>query len=221
MFALLDTCHAVSTARGRLCACLEQPELGYLRNAASDLRLPAGAQVFGDGARAEFIYGLRQGVVMLTRHMADGRRQILTFLFPGDCFGFAIDDAHRCTAIALRPSAFCRIPTSTLDGQPNLAARLHDIACARLADSLEQVVRLGRMSAEERVSDFLYRLWQRLDRPAEIDMPMRLSDVADHLGLRQETVSRQMGKLRRAGAIGQLARDGLLPILDGQSLRRL
>jgi CRP/FNR family transcriptional regulator len=220
MLALLDTCHAFSSARGRLCACLEQPDLGHLRNAASDLRLPAGAKIFGEGMRTDFIYGLRQGAVALSRHMADGRRQILAFLFPGDCFGFAVDGVHGCTAVALRASAFCQIPVSALDEQPNLAVRLHGIACARLADSLEHVVRLGRMSAQERVADFLYRLWHRLDCPAEIDLPMHLGDIADHLGLRPETVCRHLGTLRRKGSIGSLAQDGILPILDGPSLRR-
>lgn len=220
MLALLDTCHAFSSARGRLCACLEQPDLGYLRNAASDLRRPAGVKVFAEGQRAEFIYGLRQGAVMLTRSLADGRRQVLSFLFPGDCFGFPVDGLHGCTSVTLRPSAFCQIPLSALDQQSGLTARLHKVACARLADSLEHVVRIGRMSAEERVADFVYRLWQRLDRPVEIDLPMRLGDIADHLGLRPETVCRHLGTLRKKGIIGPLAQDGILPVLDGHSLLR-
>lgn len=220
MLALLDTCHAFSSARGRLCACLQQPDIGHLRTVASDLRLPAGTEVFSSGEQAHFVYGLRQGAVMLFQRMHDGRRQILSFLLPGDCFGFATDGVHGCTAVTLRPSAFCRIPVLGLEGQQNLTARLHQIARARLADSLEHLVRLGRMTAEERVADFLYRLWQRLDFPAEIDLPMRMADIADYLGLRQETVCRRLSALRRAGAIGQLAQDGLIPIYDGQSLRR-
>lgn len=221
MLALVDTCHAFATAQGRLCACLEQRELGYLRSVAGDARLPAGQPVFAEGDAAHSIYGLRQGTVMLTRRLADGRRQVLSFLFPGDCFGFAADGIHGCTAVPLRPSTFCRFPVQALVDNPQLEARLSAIARARLTEALEHLVRLGRLTAAERVADFLFRLWRRLDCPPELELTMRLADIADHLGLRPETVSRQLAALRQAGKIGPLALDGLLPILDGHSLRRL
>lgn len=220
MLTLVDTCLATPAARGRLCACLEPPALGRLRAVAGDCRLVGGEVLFAQGDPAHEVYGLRQGAVMLLHRLGDGRRQVLSFLFPGDTFGFADSGIHACTAIALRRASFCRFPLSALDGDPQLALRLHEIARARLADGLEQVLRLGRMSAAERLADFLFWLWRRLDCPAELHLPMRLIDVADHLGLRPETVSRQLAALRRAKLIGALTPDGMLPVLDGEALRR-
>lgn len=220
MLALVDICHATPAARGHLCACLEPSALGRLRAVAGDSRLAAGEVLFAQGQPAEALYGLRQGAVMLVSQLGDGRRQVLSFLFPGDTFGFAADGRHGCSAIALQRSGFCRIPLSALDDDPMLAVRLHAIARTRLADGLEHALRLGRLSAAERVADFLFWLWRRLDRPAELHLPMRLVDIADHLGLRLETVSRRMTSLRQAGLIGALASDGVLPVLDGEALRR-
>lgn len=220
MLPLADTCLATSAARGRLCACLEPSALGRLRAVAGDGWLEAGGVLFAQGEPAGDLFGLRQGAVMLVHRLSDGRRQVLSFLFPGDTFGFADGPVHDCSAIALRRVSFCRFPVPALDADPAMALRLHHIARARLADGLEQVLRLGRMSAAERVADFLYWLWNRLDRPAELHLPMRLPDVADHLGLRPETVSRRLAELRRAGLIGALSADGILPIHDGAALRR-
>lgn len=220
MLALLDVCHATASARGRLCACLEPQALGRLRAVAGDSRLVEGETLFAQGAAADAVYGLRQGAVMLASRLPDGRRQVLSFLFPGDTFGFAANGRHACSAVALRRSSFCRIPMTALEGDPELALRMHTIARARMADALEHMVRLGRMTAAERVSDFLFWLWRRLDGPDELHLPMRLVDVADHLGLRLETVSRRMAALRRAGILGPLSCDGVLPILDGPALRQ-
>lgn len=219
MLTLVDTCLATPAARGRLCACLEPSAFGRLRAVAGDCRLMGGEVLFAQGDSADELFGLRQGAVMLVQHLGK-RRQVLSFLFPGDTFGFAEGGVHGCTAIVLRRAGFCRFPLSALDGDPQLASRLHAIARARLLDGLDQLLRLGRMTAAERLADFLYWLWQRLDRPVDLHLPMRLMDVADHLGLRPETISRQMTALREAGLIGGLSVDGILPVFDGPGLRR-
>ena len=72
----------------------------------------------------------------------------------------------------------------------------------------------------EKLADFLFWLWRRLEMPGELHLPMRLLDIADHLGLRLETVSRQLAALRRAGLVGPLGADGVLPVLNGAALRQ-
>lgn len=220
MLALIDTCQATVTARGRLCACLEPSALGRLRAVTADARLPAGEEVFVEGQDAEYLYGLRQGAVMLTHRLADGRRQVLSFLFPGDVFGFTAGSRHMCSAIALQRSSFCRIPLSALNTDSQLAARLHQIARACLADALDHAVRLGRMSAKERVADFLFRMWRRMGEPDELQFPFSRVDIADYLGLRPETVSREIASFRRNGLIGPLSSDGIMSVLAPSSLQK-
>lgn len=220
MLALPDLCQANSTARGRMCACLEPKALGRLRSVAGDSRLGPGDVLFAPGDAADCVYGLRHGAVMLSNRLGDGRRQVLSFLFPGDIFGFADNGYHACTAQALTRAGFCRMPLAGLESDPQLSLRLHLAARARMADALEHTLRLGRMRAGERLADFLYWLWRRLEKPSELHLPMRQLDIADHLGLRLETVSRQLSGLRRAGLVGPLSADGVLPILNGPALRQ-
>ena len=220
MLAVPDLCQANATARGRMCACLEPKALGRLRSVAGDSRLGPGDVLFAPGDAADCVYGLRHGAVMLSSRLGDGRRQVLSFLFPGDIFGFTDDGKHACTAQALTRAGFCRMPLAGLESDPQLSLRLHLAARARMADALDHTLRLGRMRAGERLADFLYWLWRRLEKPSELHLPMRQLDIADHLGLRLETVSRQLSGLRRAGLVGPLGTDGVLPILNGNALRQ-
>lgn len=219
MLALIDTCHATPQARGRLCACLPPPDLGRLRRVAGDLRLDSGTMVFVEGEPAESLFGVRQGTVMLTKRLGDGRRQVLSFLYPGDTFGFA-DDRAACSAVTLGRTSLCRIPFPALRDDPALAAQMRRIAGRTLAAALNHMLLLGRMTARERVAAFLTETWTRTGRPDELHLPMKVADIGDYLGLRPETVSRMFSEFRRAGWIGPLLPDGTLAVLDPPAVAR-
>ena len=63
------------------------------------------------------------------------------------------------------------------------------------------MVLLGRKTARERLSAFLLDLAARRPPSAAIDLPMSRSDIADHLGMTVETVSRTFSQLARERAI--------------------
>ena len=58
---------------------------------------------------------------------------------------------------------------------------------------------LGRASALERVAGFFAAMVDGRGGSVEIDLPMNRGEIADHLGLTIETVSRQISRLRREG----------------------
>ena len=70
-----------------------------------------------------------------------------------------------------------------------------------LLTAQDHLLVLGRQSAKERVASFLLRLADRTDvgRGDRLDLPMSRQDIADHLGLTIETVSRMIGELKREG----------------------
>ncbi|CAA7615348.1 Crp/Fnr family transcriptional regulator [Magnetospirillum sp. UT-4] len=218
MFSLTDACHANAAARGRLCACLHGGTLGRLRSLTGDLGAAAATRLFTPGAPADHLFGLRQGMVMLSSQMPDGRRQVLAFLLPGDIFGFTADSIHHETATALERSSFCRFGRDDIEADPELSERLHQVARRQLLDAHDRLLCLGRMTAPERVAGFLADLRRRSGRPAALHLPMRLADIADHLGLRPETVSRCFTDLRRQGVIGTLGVDGILPLYRPEAL---
>jgi CRP/FNR family nitrogen fixation transcriptional regulator len=61
---------------------------------------------------------------------------------------------------------------------------------------------LGRKSALEKIATFLLDMAERTADDSTLDLPMSRTDIADHLGLTIETVSRSFTQLERQGIIG-------------------
>jgi CRP/FNR family nitrogen fixation transcriptional regulator len=56
---------------------------------------------------------------------------------------------------------------------------------------------LGRKNAQGRIAAFLVEMAHRLKSAQMVDLPMSRQDIADHLGLSIETVSRTLTQLAR------------------------
>lgn len=148
---------------------------------------------------------LDDGVVRLYKSLPDGRRQIMGFALPGDFLGLALMDRYGVTAEAITPVKVCRFQRSSfvsfIDDKPHLLRRLHEFAGHELSLAQDQMLLLGRKTAEEKVAAFLINLQARFARigpmSVTIALPMGRQDIADYLGLTIETVSRTLTKLAR------------------------
>ena len=74
-----------------------EEDLRALAQIGAKLRIGRGQTIFNEGDPAEHGYKLVSGVVRLCKHLADGRRQIVQFLFPGDFFSFMELGGHSLT----------------------------------------------------------------------------------------------------------------------------
>jgi CRP/FNR family transcriptional regulator, anaerobic regulatory protein len=137
--------------------------------------------------------------------LPDGRRQVVGFALPGDFLGLAMDDHYGFSADAVGAVRACRFSreafSTLLDEKPHLLRRLHEFATHELRLAQDQMVVLGRRTAEEKVASFLAGLrdrWARINRiSVTIPLPMSRQDIADFLGLTIETVSRTLSQLAR------------------------
>jgi len=187
---------------------------------AKTLRMREHEIVFEEGDAADRLYEIADGAVMLYKMLPDGRRQVLEILGQGDLFGLSGGDAHDCTAETLSASGFRvvdrRDAEASVAGQQKISLCLRD----RLTFLHEHAVLLGRKSACERVATFL--LWMALGRArraggapatntAVIRLAMTRQEIADHLGLTIETVSRVISDIRRRGIV----------VADGQDRLRV
>lgn len=162
--------------------------------------------LFAQGDEVRYAYRILSGVVRTYRMMPDGRRHVTDFLLAGDLLGFEIGEEHNVSAEAVSDCVIRRYPRRQLElaanDQPVVARRLLTLACDRLAAAQSQMVSLGRKTAEERFASFLLGLVDRaLGVDRAIALPMTRADIADHLGLTIETVSRLFSRLRREGVI--------------------
>ena len=103
----------------------------------------------------------------------------------------------------------CRFARSTflacIEGKPHLLRRLHEFAGHELSLAQDQMLLLGRRTAEEKVAAFLINLQARYARigaaSVTVPLPMSRQDIADYLGLTIETVSRSLTKMARAKSL--------------------
>ena len=79
--------------------------------------------------------------------------------------------------------------------------QLFSILCDEMSAAQDQMLLLGRKSAEERVVSFLLAVHRKSGVGNAIEVPMSRLDIADYLGLTIETVSRMMTGLTRRGLI--------------------
>ncbi|MGX1097080.1 helix-turn-helix domain-containing protein [Amorphus sp. MBR-141] len=176
-----------------------------LEEFGSLIAVERNAEIFAQGEPATHLYKVVSGVVRTCVYLEDGHRQIGSFQLPGDVFGFEPRERHGFSAEAVGPCRVMRVRRAALE---MAAAREPELCRAMLActfRSMErlrsQVTLLGRRSALERVVAFLRALSERQQQPAVIELPMSRQDIADHLGLTIETVSRTMTQLQDLGLI--------------------
>ena len=196
----------------------ESPATGATRVFAKD------AEIFAEGDRAGFFYKVVAGAVRTCKLLSDGRRQIDAFHLPGDIFGFEAGDEHRFGAEAVGDAtviAYRRFGPDLLSTSQGAFSR--EVLAAMMV-SLERaqnhMLLLGRKSALEKIATFLLDLSARMEDDA-IELPMSRTDIADHLGLTIETVSRSLTQLERRHIIDLPAHRRSIVLLDKSALRRI
>ena len=154
--------------------------------------------LFAEGDPAEEVFEVLKGAVVVSRSLTGGRRQILDVVGPGRMVGFTAGPRHECAAIALTATqliAFDRLKAQNgkdedLDFN---AAALTEIDRLRRLASL-----LGRKTAIERLATFLCDRLGEGEGSQVVKLLLSRQEIADHLGLAVETVSRSLLALKHA-----------------------
>ncbi|WP_202844879.1 helix-turn-helix domain-containing protein [Luteimonas saliphila] len=210
-----------------ICASLPPPEVDSLERYVSSVELQANAELARAGQPCRQAYSVTSGMLRLVRTLADARRQVVAFVLPGHFVGLSERAVHRHSVEAVVPSRVCAFE---LDGIRDLRERFpsfeHTLlqrACRDLDDAHDAMLLLARLSPLERLASFLLRLREQMkirDDDPRMALPMGRSDIADHLGLTVETVSRSFTRLREQGLIA-LPDPQHVEILDAEGLSEL
>jgi CRP-like cAMP-binding protein len=172
-------------------------------------RCRQGQTVYRRNDPAQHWYRLVAGAARKCAVMPDGRRQIVDFLLPGDLFGFGSrNDCHLFSVeVLISGTLVARYPRQLVEAlaesDPSVASRIREMAFESIARLQRQMVLLGRASALSKVSAFLLQMAERCNTGStnSVSLPMSRYDIADHLAIAVETVSRTLTELRRRGAI--------------------
>ena len=209
----LDTtaqvCDRCGSRVSGLCRPLDAAALDDISGVAQQTQLPAHAVLFREGDKAGKVFTLIEGVAKLSRLLPDGKQQVVGFRFTGDVIGYTTRAAYPFDAELLTDSRLCKLDRAQLEALlrrfPQLERRMLDLCVQELTATQEQLVTVGRRSAEARVAAFLISLVEASRRRGEakpvLEMPMTRSDIAHFLGLTLETVSRGLTAFRKRGWI--------------------
>jgi CRP-like cAMP-binding protein len=131
---------------------------------SSRLRLKTGTVIYAAEAEADSVFIIGAGVVKAVRHLANGSRCVMAFLFPEDIFGLAEEGRYVNSTQAVTDVSLYRIPVHILR-----AALQHDAAldfqflCKvtnQLREAQRQTIVVGRRHAGCRVA-MLLRMLER------------------------------------------------------------
>lgn len=173
-----------------------------------------GSAIFWEGDPASHVFKVVEGVLRIFRILADGRRIITGFIYPGDILGISLNEHNLYTAEAVNEVKLRRLGRArfreAIDESSELRPQFVAKLCDEMASAQNRMVLLASKSAEERVCSFLLDLARRepgrhVPKPA-IELPMSRLDMADYLGLTIETVSRTMTSLANRGVIAPSSR---------------
>ncbi len=148
------------------------------------------------------------GFACCYRQHADGKRQNLSYMLPGDCF--ELDRLNPDGLAALSACTVVLIGSGTLravlENYPQLADAISVAARVRDAISREWLVNLGSRTAIQRIAHLFCELLARLETVRLVtddsySFPVSQAELSATVGLSPVHVNRTLQELRRAGLI--------------------
>ncbi|BEP33965.1 Crp/Fnr family transcriptional regulator [Variovorax sp. V59] len=197
---------------------------------AGSRRVAAGATIIDEHRPSAELFTLYAGWAFRYKTLSDGRRQILSFLLPGDFIGLQDEfaDGHTHGVEAASEATLCVFPRGRLwelfHAQPKLGYDITWLAAReeKLVD--DNLVTTGRRNAAERVAMLLMHLYRRAQRVGMVrdgwvEFPFSQQHLADALGLSLVHTNKT---LRRLQSLGLYKLDaGWLRILEPRALEAL
>ena len=222
-------CSACDARHRGVCGALSARELMEISKQSHRKTASHGDTLIFDDESVFNYANIVRGVVKLSKIMTDGRQQIVGLQFAPDFLGRPFAKESRLTAEAASEVELCVFPKAAFENMlhrsPELERRLFGQTLVQLDEAREWMVTLGRKTATEKVSSFMYLISSHIDptRPetdsVRFDLPLTRADIADFLGLTIETVSRQITKLRKSGLI-EVANNRSITVPSLKALRR-
>lgn len=192
--------------------------------------IPARRLILHPKEWSEFVPIVCSGWAMSSIALPDGRRQVISFLLPGDIVsvGSLLAPLSGHTVEAITEVTYRKFKRQEIKellfGRADLLERLFTLWNEAKARADQLALDLGRRRADERIARLILRLSEKvgkrsLVRTQTFDFPLRQRHIADATGLTPVHVSKILGELQRAGMIEISGRS--LTILNASELHRV
>jgi len=174
------------------------------------------------------IYAVRSGAIKTYITDENGQEQVTGYYLPGELLGLGAihNGRHFQNAEALESSYLCMIPVNDINrlskSHPQIQEQLIHLLSKQLQNHHKMVWHLGLKNATSRVAALLLNCSERCHArgfsASEIKLNLSRQDIASHLGLAVETVSRIFGQLKKENVITFKGRQ--IDILDFDTLNQ-
>jgi CRP-like cAMP-binding protein len=180
-----------------------------------------------EGENLSKVLLLTKGWAIRYKSIPDGRRQILNFLLPGDIVGFfslLFKNAEYGVETLTQVTTSSFTPVQLLEAfkaAPRLAVSLSWLAGQDERQLDEQIMRIGRRNAVERMAHLFIELHYRLFQAGITDedaqrFPLTQNILADTLGMSHVHANRSFKTLARNGLVS--LHDGVIVLLKPAAL---
>lgn len=197
-----------------------------ITDAVKQVTFPAQAVLFNKGESSGSLYALESGAAKICCTSSDGREQIVGISSPGSLLvGLQSinDDCYEYSAVAATPLTACKISHRALlkkaANDAHISLRLIAALNAQLTHSRALMRVMGQKNAAGKIASFILLMVprSRRRRSARVALPLSRMEISNLIGLSEETVCRQMARMKRNNIIH--APRGRIEVLDWKQLR--
>ncbi|MEE8454356.1 MAG: Crp/Fnr family transcriptional regulator [Limibaculum sp.] len=189
-----------------LFAGLDESQLGDLLRDVSVRDHPKGQLLFQQGDTADRFYVVLGGWVKIFRLTPDGDEAVMALFARGESFAEAamfMGGQFPASAEVVEQARLLRVESrpfkNRLHAEPEIAVAMLASVSLRMHYLVGQIEQLQVRSSTQRVADFLLKLCSSEDGPTEIALPYDKSLIASRLGMKPESFSRALARLRDLG----------------------
>ncbi|WP_373356346.1 Crp/Fnr family transcriptional regulator [Pseudoroseicyclus sp. CXY001] len=197
---------------------------------AGEMTIEPGTHLLIEGAGSAQLYTALSGMGLRYKSLADGSRQVLNIIFPGDFVGLqaGVMGEMKHSVVARTQMTLCVFDRnefySFVRSSPNRGFDVTWLAAMEEHFLGEALATVGQRDASDRIAWALVRIYQRgqalgmVNGGGLMPFPFRQQDLADLLGLSLVHTNKTLARLRRHNLVrwqdGQLAIPGLEPMAE-------
>ena len=178
----------------------KRAQLGQISSIA---QFKKGEKIYSDGEVLDKIFVIITGTVAAYKKSQDGKKHIVTFLYPKDLFGLWGGRRYIVSTEAITPVVAYSFRASALRQQLSRNPKTYSYFVTKICDQLSQnqdhALLLSRLYSSPKLAMFLNMQRQaqlmRGESTDEIYLPMRRTDIAEYLGLSLAALSRTFSML--------------------------
>lgn len=184
-------------------------ELADFMDAAKTRFAEKGKVLYLHNEPAEYFYIVRSGWVKLFRETLDGEEAVVDVLTTGSVFGELSvfeDGMHSASAQAVEDTHLIVLPASLLREKVttnhSMALAMLRVMSGQRRRAIEEIEHLTVQSAPQRIGCFLLRLCKSRDESdVTLNLPYDKTLIAARLGMKPETFSRALSRLKQETGI--------------------